>query len=202
MSEENKDIVVTGETVELSNDNLTICPHCCYSIEIILINENNSTIEYKCLKDNKKYTQTINEYLENIKERRIKNINELKYCKDHLNNFMSYCFECKKHLCDKCLKSRKHINHKKSNIIEIQPIKKELDIIKKVINDYKNEIKNLEKEEKKTKENLKKWLNKGKDEEKKEFKIKLESNNEKKDEDLKANKIFIWFRRYKKGIWK
>ena len=61
----------TGETLELSNDYFTICPHCCSSIEILLINENNASIEYKCLKDNKKYKQAIKEYLEKIKECRI-----------------------------------------------------------------------------------------------------------------------------------
>ena len=49
------------------------------------------------------------------------------------------------HLCEECLKSRKHINHKKSNMIEIQPREEEIKLIKEVINDYKNEKKNLEK---------------------------------------------------------
>jgi hypothetical protein len=165
MSEENKNIKkennlsdepaptinIDGETVELSNYYYTLCPHCCSSIEILSINENNSSIEYKCLKENKKYTQSIKEYLEKIKECRINNINELKYCKIHNNNFVSYCYECNIHLCDECLKSRKHINHKKSIMIEVQPIEKELAIIDEVINDYKNEIINLEKEQKEKK---------------------------------------------------
>ena len=74
MSEENKNIDEIGETEELFNDYFTICPHCCSSIEILLINEKNSIIEYKCLKDNKKYSQKIKEYLEKIKELRINNI--------------------------------------------------------------------------------------------------------------------------------
>ena len=167
MSEENKKIKkehnlndgpgptinIEGETVELSNDYFTICPHCCSPIEILLINDNNASIEYKCLNEIKNYTQSIKEYLAKIKECKINNINELKYCIVHNNNFVSYCYECKTHLCDECLKSRKHINHKKSNMIEIQPIKKEVDIIDEVINDYKNEIKNLEKEQKEKKKN-------------------------------------------------
>ena len=201
MSEENKNIKkennlidesaptinIDGETVELSNYYYTICPHCCSSIEILLINENNSSIEYKCLKENKKYTQSIKEYLEKIKECRINNINELKYCKVHNNNYVSYCYECNIHLCDECLKSRKHINHKKSIMIEVQPIEKELAIIDEVINDYKNEIINLEKEQKEKKDELANLLNKEKGEEKNNYDIKLESNKRKKEEDLKIN---------------
>ena len=59
------------------------------------------------------------------------------------------------HLCEECLKSRKHINHKKSNMIEIQPIKKELYIIDEVINDYKNNTEE-EKYKDKLEPNLKK----------------------------------------------
>ena len=179
---------IEGETVELSNDYFTICPYCCSSIEILLINENNSSIEYKCLKDNIKYTQSIKEYLEKIKECRINNINELKYCKVHNNIFVSYCYECKMHLCDECLKSRKHINHKKSNMIEVQPIKEELEIIDEVINDYKIEIKNLEKEQKEKKDELEKLLNKEKDEEKNNYNDKFKYNKKKEEEDLKRNK--------------
>ena len=42
-------------------------------------------------------------------------------------------------------------------MIEVQPMKEELDIIDEVINDYKNNIKNLEKEQKEKKEELEKF---------------------------------------------
>jgi hypothetical protein len=46
-----------------------------------------------------------------------------------------------------------HINHKKNNIIEIQPITPELDVISEIINAHKSELKNLKKlKEAKTKE--------------------------------------------------
>ena len=50
------------------------------------------------------------------------------------NKYISYCFDFNLHLFKECLKT---LNHRKNNIIEIQPIKEELDIIKEVIKDYK-----------------------------------------------------------------
>ena len=61
-----------------------------------------------------------------------------------INNYVSYCLDCKCHLCVECLKTRVYINHRKSNMIEIQPRKEEIELIKEVINNYKNEKKNLE----------------------------------------------------------
>jgi hypothetical protein len=72
-------------------------------------------------------------------------------------------------------------------MIEVQPIEKELTIIDEVINDYKNEIINLEKEQKEKKDELANLLNKEKGEEKNNYDIKLESNKRKKEEDLKIN---------------
>jgi hypothetical protein len=40
-----------GETEELLNNNITICPDCGSSIEILSINENNLSIKYKCLNE-------------------------------------------------------------------------------------------------------------------------------------------------------
>ena len=40
-----------GETEEIKNNNFTICPDCGSSIEILSINENNSSIKYKCLNE-------------------------------------------------------------------------------------------------------------------------------------------------------
>ena len=68
------------------------------------------------------------------------------------NKYVSYCFDCNLHLCKECLITLNHINHRKNNIIEIQPIKEELDIIKEVIKDYKLK-RDILKEEKINKEN-------------------------------------------------
>ena len=86
----------------------------------------------------------INEYLEKMKKYNDIKINNDK-CNIHKNNiYISYCFNCNIHLCNECLKNREHINHYKNNIIEISPTEEELNSIKKMINDNKNEIKNLE----------------------------------------------------------
>jgi len=40
-----------GETEKLLNNNYTVCPDCISSIEILSINENNLSIEYKGLNE-------------------------------------------------------------------------------------------------------------------------------------------------------
>ena len=136
----------TGETEELKNNKYTICPDCGSSIEILSINENK--IEIRCLNEKKKhaeeeakFTKTIEEYLENITKNKDNKIEEIKdKCHIHnINNYVSYCFDCKCHLCEECLKTKEHINHRKSNMVEIQPIKEEIKLIKEVIDDYKKE---------------------------------------------------------------
>ena len=60
---------------ELINEYLTVCPECSSLIEIISINENNekkNIIEYRCLKEDKIYIKSIKEYLEKIKENKLK----------------------------------------------------------------------------------------------------------------------------------
>ena len=94
------------------------------------------------------------------------------------NKYGCYCFDCNKHLCKECLKSRDHIGHNKTNIIEIQPNKKELDIMSNIIKNYEDKIEQLEKEKlNKTKE-LNNLLI--------EYKNKL---NNKKDLKIKENEI-------------
>ena len=125
-----------GETEELLNNSLTICPDCGSSIEILSINENNSSLEYKCLNEKKRHIEktnfiiTIEDYLKKIKENKDNKIDEIKdkcHKENHnLNKYISYCLECSSHLCEECLKTKEHINHKKSNMIEIQPIEEEL----------------------------------------------------------------------------
>ena len=138
-----------GESPEeqLIKDYFSICPECSSSIEILSINENNNIIEFRCIKENKEYTMTIKEYINKIKEKEEKNIEELKdKCKIHNKNNECYCFDCNCHLCNECLKTRIHINHKKSNIIEIKPVDEELNIINKVVEDYKDKLKKLKEE--------------------------------------------------------
>ena len=164
-----------GETEEIKNNNFTICPDCGSSIEMLSINENK--IEYRCLNEKKKhvketkFTKTIEEYLEKIKENKDNNYDEIKdkcHLENHnLNNYVSYCLDCRCHLCEECLKSKEHINHRKSNMIEIQPIEEEINVIKKIINDYKNEKKELENKKKERIDEIDKSLKKEKEEEKK-----------------------------------
>ena len=180
----------SGETEELLNNNFTICSDCGSSIEILSISENNSFIEYKCLNEKNKHSdkthfkEAIKVYLEKIKELKENKIDELKdrcHIENHnLNNYVSYCLDCRCHLCVECLKKREHINHRKSNMIEIKPVEKELELIKEVIKYCKNERKGLEDKKKKHEEEINKSLNQKKEEKEKEYKIKLKDNEEKK----------------------
>ena len=126
----------TKDPDDISKNSLTVCPNCLSVIEILTINEENSIIEYRCIKENKNYIMSIKEYIEKIKKCTIKNMNEVgDRCKDHKMKYICYCFDCNCHLCNECLKTRIHINHRKSNIIEIKPMEEEIDVVKDVIND-------------------------------------------------------------------
>ena len=92
-----------GETEEVNNYQFIICPDCGSSIAILSIDENNSSIKYKCLNEKNKhkgetnFTIAIKDYLKNIKESRDNKIDELKdkcHKENHkLNNYVSYCLD-------------------------------------------------------------------------------------------------------------
>ena len=85
---------------ELSN-NLTICPECLSTIEILSINEEKSILQYRCIKENKNYIISIKEYIEKIKKCTIKNMDEIRdKCKEHKMKYICYCFDCNCHLCN------------------------------------------------------------------------------------------------------
>jgi len=184
-------------TGENENSIFTICPDCSSLIEILSINDNNSSLEYKCLNEKMKHTEktnfiiTIEDYLKKIKGKRDNIIDEIKdkcYIENHnLNNYVSYCLDCKCHLCDECLKSKGHINHRKSNMPEIQPTEEELKIIKEVINDYKKEKKDLENKKKEKTEEIDKLLKKEKEEEKNNYDKKIKDSEKKEKEEIKEN---------------
>ena len=183
---------VANSAKELPNDYFTICPECSSSIEILSIKEEKNIIEFRCLKNQKYHILPIKDYLQKLKEKKDKNIKELKdKCEKHYDqNYVCYCFDCNCHLCELCLKTRTHIHHKKSNIIEIKPNEKELNIVDKVIEDYEIKLKNLKKDkENKTKE-LKNALNKEKTQEENILnkKIKLNKNKEQKELELNNSK--------------
>ena len=186
----------TGETEELINNIYTICPDCGSSIEILSINDN-SSIEYRCLNEKKKHTEdtqftkTIEEYLKKVKEIEDNNFDEIKdkcHIENHnLNKYVSYCLDCRCHLCNECLKTKEHINHRKSNMIEIQPIEEEKELIKEVINDLKEKKKNLENSKKKETEKIDESLKKEQKEEKDIYENKIKDNKKEEEEELKEN---------------
>ena len=174
---------------ELDTNCFIICPQCLSSIEILNIKEENNTIELRCIKENKKFTMSIKDYLKKIEEIKDKNTDEIKdKCKIHEgNNYICYCFDCKTHLCNECLKVGIH----KNNIIEIKPREEAKEIIDEVIRDYKNKLaeKIIEKE-KKTKEYEEKKKKEKKEKRKEEKKLERENkiNEEKEKEEMKESK--------------
>ena len=169
------------------------CTECSSLIELLSINEDSNIIEFRCLnKDchNAKKTMSIKEFFKKMEKNKKTSINEDK-CREHIscknNKYVSYCFDCKCHLCEECLKTRAHICHNKNNIIEIKPIKEELNIIEEVINHYKNNIDNLKNEKINKKKELENLLNQEKINEDKKIKNKIEINDQNKDIELKLN---------------
>ena len=117
-------------------------------IEILSIDEQNNTIEFKCINKHNNIKSTIKEYLEKMKRYNdITNLND--NCEVHNNQkneyskFVNFCFDCKSHLCKECLKTKKHKNHNKSYIFELQPNEEDLNKIKKKFEKIHNDIKNL-----------------------------------------------------------
>ena len=174
MSIENENIQEASESSEQLqlNEIYYNCTECSSSIEILSINEIESTIEFRCINNNHKGKVQLRDYIEKMKDFTNKNTNnDICILKNHnKNKYECYCLDCNIHLCKECLKSRKHISHNKTNIIEIQPNQRELNIIENIIKFYEDKIDELEKEKiKKTKEINEKL---------KEYKIKLNENKE------------------------
>ena len=123
------------------------------------------------------------------------NIDKLQWdediCKEHIscknNKFVSFCFDCNCHLCEECLKSRAHICHNKNNIIEIKPIKEELNIVEEVIKYYKNKIEKLKNEKINKIKELDNYLDLEKINEDKKIKNKIEINKKSQAKELKLN---------------
>ena len=194
--EKNNNDYLLGETLEpmtpeLNNNEIFYnCSECSSLIEILSINENNNTIEFNCLNKNfnhnKKITMPIKEYLEKMKKYNNNKLNKDE-CEIHNIKYVSYCFDCNCHLCKECLKTRNHLNHIKNNIIEIEPMKEELNIINEVILDYKNKIDNLSNEKIRKINELKNILNDNKKLEEEKNKGIIEKNEKKKIKELKLN---------------
>ena len=117
------------------------CSECPSIIEILSINQENNTIEFKCLnKDmiHEKKIMLIKDYVEKMKKYNNKKTNS-DICEIHRNKYITYCFNCKCHLCIYCLRKRIHIFHNKNYIEEIKPIKEEINIVLNINEDYEKE---------------------------------------------------------------
>ena len=132
--------------IELNNKYYN-CTECSSSIEILSINEKEGIIEFKCMNNNHRKKLPIKEYINKMKKYHNKNLNnDICHYNNHNKKYKFYCLNCKIHLCNECLKSRNHLSHHKNIIMEIQPNKKELNIIENIIKHYEVKIDILEKE--------------------------------------------------------
>ena len=175
---------------KLMNDGLTICPKCSSVVEILAINEENSTIELRCTKEKEVVTMSIKEYLKQINECKNKSLEDLKdKCQIHKESqYISFCLDCNCHLCSECLKTRIHINHRKSNVIEIKPEEEEIDIVDVVIKDYESKLEDTKNEEKKKKKECEELLNEEKRKENRKLEKENKLNKEKEKEEMEKNK--------------
>ena len=178
------------EDIELNEISYN-CSECSSLIEILLINEDNNIIKFKCLNKIKNHNikvMPINEYLKKMKKFNNSLVNKDK-CEMHTNKrYITYCLDCNCHLCKDCLKTRTHINHNKNNIIaEIQPTKEELNIMKEIIKDYDIKLKNLKIEKIYKTNELEKALNELKKIENKQMEEKLQINKSNREKELKEN---------------
>ena len=163
------------------------CTECNALIEILSIDEKENTIEFLCSNQHKKL-MPIKEFLDKMMDNDNVDINK-DICQIHKNKYMSFCFDCKKHLCKDCLKTRDHIYHNKNNIIEIQPIKTELEIIKKIVKYYDDKLEKLKNKKFLIKKRLNSFLDKCKTDIDNILQKEINSNETNKKLELENNKI-------------
>ena len=163
------------------------CTECNSLIEILSINEKENTIEFICSNQHKKL-MPIKEFLDKMMDNDNVDINK-DICQIHKNQYMSFCFDCKKHLCKDCLKTRDHIYHNKNNIIEIQPIKTELKIIKKIVKYYDDKLEKLKNKKFLIKKRLNSFLDKCKTNIDNILQKEINNSETKKKLELENNKI-------------
>ena len=163
------------------------CTECNALIEILSIDEKENTIEFLCSNQHKKL-MPIKEFLDKMMDNDNVDINK-DICQIHKNQYMSFCFDCKKHLCKDCLKTRDHMCHNKNNIIEIQPIKTELEIIKKIVKYYDNKLEKLKNKKFLIKKRLNSFLDKCKTDIDNILQKEINSSETKKKLELENNKI-------------
>ena len=163
------------------------CTECNALIEILSIDEKENTIEFLCSNQHKKL-MPIKEFLDKMMDNDNVDINK-DICQIHKNQYMSFCFDCKKHLCKDCLKTRDHIYHNKNNIIEIQPIKTELKIIKKIVKYYDDKLEKLKNKKFLTKKRLNSFLDKCKTDIDNILQKEINNSETKKKLELENNKI-------------
>ena len=163
------------------------CTECNALIEILSIDEKENTIEFLCSNQHKKL-MPIKEFLDKMMDNDNVDINK-DICQIHKNQYMSFCFDCKKHLCKDCLKTRDHIYHNKNNIIEIQPIKTELEIIKKIVKYYDDKLEKLKNKKFLIKKRLNSFLDKCKTDIDNILQKEINSNETNKKLELENNKI-------------
>ena len=111
------------------------CPSCSELPEILNYSEGSGTIKLDC-KNHGVMTLDIQEYLEKLEKMGQRQFNNK--CKNHNEQYVFYCRECKENLCEKCLDDSIHKNHKNS-IYEIQslnPNNNELFLLNDRINSY------------------------------------------------------------------
>jgi len=163
------------------------CTECNSLIEILSIDEKENTIEFLCSNQHKKL-MPIKEFLDKMMDNDNVDINK-DICQIHKNQYMSFCFDCKKHLCKDCLKTRDHIYHNKNNIIEIQPIKTELKIIKKIVKYYDDKLEKLKNKKFLIKKRLNSFLDKCKTDIDNILQKEINNSETKKKLELENNKI-------------
>ena len=179
----------TNESLLENYDTMYNCTECSSLIEILLISEDKNIIKFKCINKDCgiKKEMPINEYFDKMEKHKQILLNE-DICREHNSNkYVSYCFDCNCHLCEECLKTGDHIGHNKNNIIEIKPIKEELNIIDEVIKDYKINIEKLKNEKINRIKELENSLNAKKINEEIKLKNKTELNEKNKNAKLKLN---------------
>ena len=88
------EIILEKKELDLDDINYN-CMDCSSLIEILLINEENNIIRYKCINNHYKDI-LIKEYLKYIKKNKNLKINDI--CELHKEKYSFFCFDCKSYL--------------------------------------------------------------------------------------------------------
>ena len=108
---------VPNDEPKLNSDDAYVCNICPYPVKILKIDDNKSTVSFKCLNPKEKRAEKtikINEYLDSMRKYTYLyhecSLCNKKQCELKNTSIFSYCIKCDKIICSDCIDKHLEIN--------------------------------------------------------------------------------------------